>query len=441
MTNRALCLAIVSVASLSIAACQQILGIKDVTEGDVSAGGDAAVVDSASISDGAPADRAADLSSADDAAAPADADEPDLSAGDGSADGPTCLGMAIACGNSCINPATSLMHCGRCNHSCGGGACVMGVCQPTPVVDGMHVNDLAVDQTGVYFTTGKQVLSCPRNGCGMLAPKQIADMPMETGLVTTMNGNVMFVSAPGQNTTRPTLYICPLTGCPTPVPNVSTPSFSGPSEVVTFRDDIYWIDPDGGLRKRTCAASGGACMPPVQLAPRGITALSVSDTEVFFRDTMANGFGLAKCPNTGCPPAPALPTKLSTVAFSESVYFDGLVYLVRPGRPELPEGMIQTCTAADCNGGTPKVFVNGRNGPSDLVIDRTGLYWLEVTDPTVGAVVYSIRTCPLTGCMGGPRLLAANVKARSLGVDDAFVYWIEGFPADAGASPIMRVAK
>jgi hypothetical protein len=156
---------------------------------------------------------------------------------------------------------------------------------------------------------------------------------------------------------------------------------------------------------------------------------------------MANGFGLAKCPNTGCPPAPAPPTKLSTITFTQSVYFDGLVYLVRTGRPELPEGAIETCTASDCDGGTPKVFVNGRNGPVSLVIDRTGLYWLEVTDPTMGAVVYSIRTCPLTGCVGGPRLLAGNVKARSLNTDDAFVYWVEGAPGDAGPSPIKRVAK
>jgi hypothetical protein len=266
-------------------------------------------------------------------------------------------------------------------------------------------------------------------------------MPMETSLVRTANGSVLFVSAPGQNTERPTLYICPEAGCPTPVPEVALPDFSGPSEVATVGDDIYWIDPDAGLRKRTCAPNGGVCMPTVQIAGRGLSALSVSGTEVFFGDTMANGFGLAKCPSTGCPAAPALPTKLTTAAFMQSVFFDGLVYLVRPGRNELPEGAIETCTPTDCNGGTPTIFVNGRMGPTNLVIDRSGLYWLEVTDPTVGAVVYSVRTCPITGCVGGPRQLAANVKARSLVVDDNFVYWIDGAPGVAGPSPIMRVAK
>jgi hypothetical protein len=117
------------------------------------------------------------------------------------------------------------------------------------------------------------------------------------------------------------------------------------------------------------------------------------------------------------------------------------VYLTRTGRIELPEGSIATCTATDCGGTLPKVFVNGRTGPSNVVVDRTGVYWLEVTDPTMGAVIYSIRTCPLTGCVGGPRLLASGTRARSMRVDDSFVYWINGFPADAGPSPVMRVAK
>jgi hypothetical protein len=431
MTNRAwLSLAIVAVLS---GGCQQILGIKDVTVGTADGAADDAAPPEAAV-----AEVSADVADQD---APDAAVPPDVAAADLGADAPVCNGMALACGNGCINPATSLMHCGRCNHSCGGGACVMGVCQPSTVVDGMHVNDLAIDPTGMFFTVGKQVLECPKNGCGMLAPRQVADMPNDASFVTTANGNVLFVSAPGQVTERPTLFICPLAGCPTPVPMVSMPSFSGPSEVATAGDDIYWIDPDAGLRRRTCGANGGACMPTVQIAPRGLTALSASATEVFFRDTMANGFGLAKCPNTGCPPAPATPTKLSTATFNQTVFFDGLIYLVRAGRPELPEGAIQTCTPTDCGGGTPKVFVNQRMGPSNLVIDRTGLYWLEVTDPTMGAVVYSIRTCPVSGCVGGPRLLASNVKARSLGVDDAFVYWINGAPADAGPSPIMRVAK
>jgi hypothetical protein len=430
-------------------ACQQILGIENVKAGALDGGADlppGPTFDGNSTEDGG-AD-AGDAPPApdgptvpDDADADADAGPPDAEAPDTGADRPVCMGMAIACGVGCINPATSAMHCGGCNHPCGGGTCMMGICQPATIIDGMHVNDLTVDASGIYFTVGKRVLHCPKNGCGALAPTQIADMPMETSFITAANGNVLFVSAPGQNTIRPTLYVCPQTGCPTPVPAVSNPSFSGPSEVVPLGDDVYWIDPDGGLRKRTCGANGGACAAVVQIAPRGVIGLSASPTEVFFRDTMANGFGLAKCPNTGCPAAPAVPTKLAATSYPSSVFFDGLIYLVRPGRPELPEGAIDTCTPTDCNGMRPKVFVNGRMGPTNLVIDRTGLTWLEVTDPTIGAVVYSIRTCPVSGCVGGPRLLASNTKARSMVADESFVYWINGAPGDPGTSPIMRVAK
>jgi hypothetical protein len=263
-------------------------------------------------------------------------------------------------------------------------------------------------------------------------------MPMETSLITAANGNVMFISAPGQSTIRPTLYICPVTGCPTPVQMVSGATFSGPSEVTTVGEEIYWIDPDGGVRKRTCAANGGACMPAVQVGPRGLAALSASPTEFFFRDSMANGFGLAKCPAAGCAPAPAVPTKLATSTPIATVFFQGLIYLQVTRRPELPEGSIETCTPANCDGARPKIFVNGRMGPTNLQVDRTGVYWLEST----GAPdTFAIRTCPLTGCVGGPRLLVDGTKARSMRTDDNFVYWIDGAASDAAASPIKRVAK
>jgi hypothetical protein len=104
----------------------------------------------------------------------------------------------------------------------------------------------------------------------------------------------------------------------------------------------------------------------------------------------------------------------------------------------LPEGGIDTCTPTDCNGGRPKVFVNGRMGPSNLQVDRTGVYWLEVTD---NGANFAIRTCPISGCVGGPRLLADSTKARSMRVDDNFVYWIDGSVGDPTNSPIKRVAK
>src|SRR4029453_2029364 len=106
------------------------------------------------------------------------------------------------------------------------------------------------------------------------------------------------------------------------------------------------------------------CMPFVQIGPKGTSALSASPTEVFFlfKDS-AMMLGLAKCPSTGCPPAPALPTRIAMGAFGASVPFQGLVYLLHTRRAELPEGNIEACTPTDCNGGRPKVFVNGRVGP------------------------------------------------------------------------------
>jgi hypothetical protein len=80
--------------------------------------------------------------------------------------------------------ASDPFHCGRCDHSCLGGACAAGTCQPVVLgrSRGENVFDLAVDATHVLWITSSSPQSgpghlwaCPKSGCGAAAPLSLAN--------------------------------------------------------------------------------------------------------------------------------------------------------------------------------------------------------------------------------------------------------------------------
>lgn len=59
-------------------------------------------------------------------------------------------------GSACAtNLSSDSANCGACNHSCKGGACFSGVCQPFAIASGLdapQASEIAIDDTYVYFS-------------------------------------------------------------------------------------------------------------------------------------------------------------------------------------------------------------------------------------------------------------------------------------------------
>lgn len=81
-------------------------------------------------------------------------------------------------------------HCGGCGHSCLGGACRAGTCQPFVVGRSRaeDVVDLAVDAAHVLWMTSNNaqagtghLWACPKRGCGAAAPLSLASEKDELG--------------------------------------------------------------------------------------------------------------------------------------------------------------------------------------------------------------------------------------------------------------------
>jgi hypothetical protein len=327
--------------------------------------------------------------------------------------------------------ATSPTNCGACGHSCGGGACDRGVCQSF-VLSGITATSIDVDATRIYFTQSTKVLACPKSGC-VLQPTQLDDMGSggyDTWSVVVTNGSLFFMSAPTQaGTEHDDLFMCALTGCPSPAPIIASALF-GVQYLSNAGNDVYWsIAEQKKTFRRVCQPNAGACDAIVTIIPEavGLRLLAARADEFYFVDAM----GLQKCPYAGCPGTVATATgaTLLTAMVPTAIEYQGNLVWMQFGDPNRTlSGAIRTCATADCDAQVAKNFIANREPIRGLHVDDGGVYWME------GTTLYG---CPRTGCVGGAKTLATGVtrmfnnalSTRLIVSDQAFLYWIND---DAG---------
>ena len=96
-------------------------------------------------------------------------------------------------------------------------------------------------------------------------------------------------------------------------------------------------------------------------------------------------------------------------------------------------GEIYSCSKAGCTSET-LVASDGNNSNLRLLgADADGFYWATFSG--------ELRSCPLTGCVGAPRVLAnAPAYPHDLATDQRAIYWIAG-DASTMRGDVMRLAK
>ncbi len=410
---------------LSVCACANIFGFQDLTGSEA----------------GAPdADAAVEASDRDAAGTDAPADAPV----DVALDAPlVCDGgkTVMACGDQCVDIATSSANCGGCGHDCGGGACDLGVCDPVVLRDSLASPVFDIDATNFYFNSGSKVLSCPLAGC-VLQPTQVEDTQTTVygsdsyATIMVAQGNVFYVADPVQNTIRPTLYACSIASC-SPMALYNSGLLGGfPGGWARSGDTAFWAIYKS-FDFSTCTGPG-ACSATATSYNAGITS-QISSPVPMVAD--ASGFyfvnptttALVHCPATGACSAPD--TLLATTSGVSGLALAGTtLYVLHSGQEGgIPGGSIDTCpTTGTC---TPASFVTKQPYPTLITADSSGVYWFNFDPPLGNGDPNQIVTCPLTGCGGGPRSLATKQSGTTLMRTDAsFVYWATG-------SQILRVAK
>jgi hypothetical protein len=90
-----------------------------------------------------------------------------------------------------------------------------------------------------------------------------------------------------------------------------------------------------------------------------------------------------------------------------------------------------TCSAAACQ---PVVLASQEQSPTDIAVDGTNAYWVDLAGGTV-------KACALGGCGGNPTVLASGQgQPIAVAVSAGNVYWVNNVAPDGGAGSVMQCA-
>jgi len=341
-----------------------------------------------------------------------------------------CAPNETRCGDVCVDLSSSSDHCARCNRSCGGAKCELGVCGVDTFATGLTgLNAFALDETHVYFTLGNFVRRCPKAGpCAGAAVQTLADFTGQnddgTGAIMVAGSRIIFVGAVNGSTIR--LYNCPVTGCDQLKGFAS--SRAGFADIAIAGEQVYFYNPMSGVQSSTCSANGD-CTETANRASNTFTDAPLAATAIHYYFAKKNGssrVGIARCPasENSC-------TTAEDVASVENVQKfwirDDLLVIFWPGG-QGGGSRVGRCSLEDC-----KTITDVRRSTltfTDATLEGDHLFWIEEGD---------LKTCPITSCAAPTTLASGLNEPRDLQVDEQFVYWIE--KSGPEVSTIRRVAR
>jgi hypothetical protein len=321
--------------------------------------------------------------------------------------------------SSCkADTASDPKNCGRCLHSCGGGKCNGGVCQPYVIANANGPYGVAINGPNVYFTSvNNTVEMCTADSC-MDTTSQIANGQSTPRHITTDSTNVYwanqgFVVDAGF---AGSIATCGLAGCPQSMAMLLAPLEQGPLDIAVAAGTVYWTDAYGG-RVRSCASAGCAQNPTtIATTSELLSGVAVDSTSIYWAEPKLGN--IVKCPLSGCTdPAP----------FATGQNSPQQVEVVSTTLFWSSADAIMSCPASGCLG-SPDVFANNQVNAFALASDPSNLYWTTLAG--------NVLSCPLSGCTTPTVLAASQGQPTAIAVDNTAVYW-----ADYLAGAVMRVMK
>jgi hypothetical protein len=337
-------------------------------------------------------------------------------------------GADATCGDLLTDPN----HCGRCDHSCLGGDCFDGMCQPfklATIIDGAR--GLAVDATQVYaaIQLNNVVVRIDKKSGAILSSLSEPDVIQPSWVAVD---STSFYWTNRMNTTG-SIAKCPIAGCGMSQPTVVVASADRPNGIVADGTNIYWAETNGGTIKK--AAPDGSNV---------VTLVAASENWKPFQLALQGGYlYFSEVAEGRVARVPIAGGTVETMAISSSpggvAVTDSRVYwavgAVGGGIYRVPN------TVPPANGHTPELVAGGQDTSSSVAVDDENIYWLASASwiEAEGA----LRMCPIAGCpSGGPIDLANGIAYPiDLALDDAAIYYtvygIDGVVDGA----VMKIAK
>jgi hypothetical protein len=310
-------------------------------------------------------------------------------------------------GGVCGDTTTSAANCGRCGHSCLGGACLASQCQPVQLAANISPRDIAVDALHVYWiepavahamqadldgnnkiqlgggtsnyliglgvddasafwgTRDELILRCKIGGCAN-SPAVVTSAITSIGGVAIDGVNAYWIEDPfGPSTVNKIAKTATGgTGQQLVLDSADAGAFN---RVATDGQFVYWTADDGKVRR---VSTNGGAVTVVAGAAGAALGLTVDDSNVYW--TAGDDPGTVNmAPKAGSSGGAALAAAqhlpIGVAVDQNSIYW------VNGGIGTSPtSGSVMTCKIASC---TPTELATNQRTPVAIVVDATAIYW------------------------------------------------------------------
>ncbi len=336
-------------------------------------------------------------------------------------------------------------HCGGCGHSCLGGDCSAGQCQPIAIaVSESTPTGLTVDGNYVYFASARSGFIKRVEKSGAAIPETLANN--RTGWprdIVMAAGNLFFTEGP---------YVYRLVPDGSKLPEVwynmvwssgtawELATDSGQAGVTAAATSVMWWDPDYVMYGAAAAATVQGSK--VEQGGPGDPGDVVLDKSFFFWSRRGNGHnnGYVRASTRSSSPTAAT---IATIGHPVALAFDGS-YLywasagiddeatddttdVKPKSGSIYRSAYVTGTAT---WQAPQLLVKDIQSPWDIVVDENWVYWTSYDEGTVNKVLKT----------GGAKITLASgeVVPFNIAQDKVSIYWTRSSHPNGG---VARLAK
>jgi len=352
----------------------------------------------------------ADASPTGDATSP---DAPIVSGGD-AGDG------AVGCGDT----QSSSTNCGTCGHSCQGGTCSKGLCQPivfTSMQPGRAIGSLALDDSKLYIGSDF-VYACPRSGCGngpQAITAQVYPGQYISGIAPFTQNAAAWMVYVNYNANYGFVGECPVGGCFDAGLVGSGHIFDMPAATSAFVYGPTGYAVGGSVIKQFPLAGGSPSNFASATHALSVSAVDDSGNVAF----CSPGYGIYTCTTSNC----SSPTLLSTPAttavsiaiFNHTVYWSDAI-----------SGFVDSCPLSGCANNPTHVMTASPGTLGDIAINDKGrlFYTVNYTGSVPAPSTGLIQSCQLGSCSSPATLAGSRTYPWHLvaGPGGAILYWSEG---------------
>ena len=331
-------------------------------------------------------------------------------------------------------------NCGTCGHSCLGGTCVLGDCQPMTLATTHGSVAIAVDSTNIYWADNNGDAGAI-NKLSKTVTHSTTPTAVASGAVAQNVGGVAcdgtYVYWTNKTTGQVNRALPTGKGLTTLATAQSTPDWIASNGTV-----VAWAD-EGTNQLMAVSVNSDGGLAPTVLNPTGDqgtqpAGIAIDNSNVYYVSTETGGSGVvqfASIREAGAPSLVGFGTYVGIAVDSNNVYWTGGI-----------SNQLVSQNAKSGTVGTAKTIASSAAGallcPLAIASDGTNVYFMDQGSATCApdseSSTGALYRVPVgnTGPLGAP-LVSGLVNPQGLAVDSTTVFWVTG----GATGSVMKLAK